>query len=258
MRKGGINLKGKLKDPQHFSVGSWITLGHEGIAEIMCQAGFDWVCVDLEHTTIGIEKAGQLIRVIELAGCAPLIRLSSNDPVQIKRVMDGGAHGIIVPMVNSREDVDKAYRAMQYPPKGKRGVGLARAQGYGKVFEEYRKNLDRSVLIVQIEHKDSIENLEEILTSPEVDGYIVGPYDLSASYGLPGDFAHPEFMNAMAKINEIGKKSLKAGGLHIVEPKPELLVKARKDGMRFVAYSVDIRILEQGCARGMTALKEMQ
>ena len=103
----------------------------------MANVGFDWLVVDLEHSTISIDKAGELIRVIDLAGVSPLIRLSSNDSVQIKRVMDAGAHGIIVPMVNNKEDAQRAVASIHYAPRGNRGVGLSRAQGYGYKFEDY-------------------------------------------------------------------------------------------------------------------------
>lgn len=165
------------------TIGSWITLAHPAIAEIMARAGFDWLTIDLEHSVITIREAEELIRVISLHGVPPLVRLTSNDANQIKRVMDAGAHGVIVPMVNSRADAERAVQALHYPPFGKRGVGLARAQGYGTTFADYRNWLEReAVVIVQIEHIDAVNDLEAILTVPGVNGYIIGPYDL----GLDG------------------------------------------------------------------------
>ncbi len=113
------------------SLGSWITIGHPAVAEIMAAAGFDWLTIDLEHSAMSIERAEELIRVIELSGVKPLVRLSSNNAVQIKRVMDSGAHGVIVPMVKTENEVRKAIAAVHYPPLGDRSVGLARAQKYG-------------------------------------------------------------------------------------------------------------------------------
>ena len=110
------------------SIGSWITLGHPAIAEIMAETGFDWLTVDLEHSTITIREAEDLIRIIELKGVIPLVRLTSNSSEQIKRVMDAGAHGIVVPMVNSVEDAARAVAATRYAPQCIRGVGLARAK----------------------------------------------------------------------------------------------------------------------------------
>jgi len=123
-------LKSKLKNNE-LTVGTWLSLAHPGIAEIMVKAGFDWVTIDLEHSVITFREAEEMIRIIELGGSVPLVRLSANEPTQIKRVMDAGAHGLVVPMVNSRGDVEKAVASVHYPGRGKRGVGLARAQGYG-------------------------------------------------------------------------------------------------------------------------------
>ena len=240
------------------TLGSWITLGHCGIAEIMANAGFDWLVVDLEHSTISIDMAGDLIRTIDLCGVAPLVRLTSNEPNQIKRVMDAGAHGIVVPMVNTPEDALKAVAAVRYAPEGNRGVGLARAQGYGENFQEYLKwQKDQSVVIAQIEHKDALDNLEDILRVPGIDAFIVGPYDLSCSMGIPGEFEHPEFLAAMDLIVGIGKKLDSPAGLHIVEPDNARLERCLQEGYRFLAYSVDIRIISAGVTQGIRTFQEV-
>ena len=130
------SLKERLRKKE-VTIGSWITLGHPSVAEIMAKAGFDWLTVDMEHSAITLHQAQQLIQVIELSGVVPLVRVGENDPNLIKRVMDAGAHGVIVPMVNSKEDAEKAVRSVKYPPRGFRGVGLARAQKYGADFEGF-------------------------------------------------------------------------------------------------------------------------
>ena len=147
-----MNLKKRLMN-RELTIGSWITIGNTVVAEIMARAGYDWLTLDMEHSAITIDIAQDLIRVIELCGVAPLVRVGNNDSTIIKRVMDAGAHGVIVPMVNSRDDAEKAVASVQYPPKGFRGVGLARAQKYGTDFEGYKKwNEKESIVIVQIEH----------------------------------------------------------------------------------------------------------
>jgi 2-keto-3-deoxy-L-rhamnonate aldolase RhmA len=239
-------------------IGTWISMGHPGIAEIMARAGYDWVVVDLEHSVISIEAAADLIRVIDLCGSAPLVRLTSNQPDQIKRVMDAGAHGIIVPMVNTVEDAKQAVDAVRYAPDGSRGVGLARAQGYGSDFKNYLEwQKKESLVIVQIEHKQALEALEEILKVPGVDGLIIGPYDLSCSMGIPGMFEHPDFKKAMDYILETGKKLSVPTGLHIVEPDEDLLAKCVNEGYRFIAYSVDIRILDVVARQGIVKFREL-
>jgi 2-dehydro-3-deoxyglucarate aldolase len=241
------------------TLGSWITLGHPAIAEIMASAGFDWLVIDLEHSVIDLEIAGDLIRTIDLCGVAPLVRLTSNDQNQIKRVMDAGAHGIIVPMVNTPEEALRAVAATRYAPVGSRGVGLARAQGYGANFQNYLKwQSEGPVIIVQIEHKDAVDQLETILKVPGVDGFIVGPYDLSCSMGIAGQFEQAEFVHTIKRIHEIGQQVGSLVGMHIVEPDLQQLEQMVRDGYNFIAYSVDIRLLDIGARQGIARIKEIQ
>lgn len=240
------------------TIGSWITLAHPAIAEIMARAGFDWLTIDLEHSVITIREAEELIRIISLHGVPPLVRLTSNDANQIKRVMDAGAHGVIVPMVNSRADAERAVQAVHYPPFGKRGVGLARAHGYGTTFAEYRTWLEKeAVVIVQIEHIDAVNDLEAILTVPGVNGYIIGPYDLSASMGIPGEFDDPRVVAAIEKVRTTGIALGKPGGLHVVEPDSAKLKDAIGKGFRFLAYSLDTRILDVYSRQGLAECRQL-
>lgn len=238
-------------------LGSWITLGHTGIAEIYARAGFEWLVVDMEHSTMSLDQAGELIRTIDLAGTAPLVRLTSNDINQIKRVMDAGAHGIVVPNVKSSMDAEDAVAATRYGPEGRRGVGLARAQQYGAGFRGYLEwQKDSPVVIVQIEDHSALGRLEEIFAVPGVDGFIVGPYDLSCSMGVPGEFERPEFTTAMQRILDAGLKAGCPAGLHIVEPDTERLRQVIHEGYRFIAYSVDIRMLDVSARVGVQFVKE--
>lgn len=190
--------------------------------------------------------------MIDLCGVMPLVRLSSNDPVQIKRVMDAGAHGIIVPMVNSVAEAEQAISAVRYPSQGIRGVGLARAQGYGSSFDKYLDWVNKeSVVIVQVEHIDAVNNLEAILAVEGVDGFIVGPYDFSGSLGIPGQFDHPRMKEAMEKIISLGAVSGKIPGIHVVEPDIKEFKKRIEEGYLFAAYSVDIRMLDCACREGL-------
>ena len=241
---------------QKLSIGSWITLGHPAIAEIMSSAGFDWLAVDLEHSVITLREAEDLIRVIDLKNVAPLVRLSSNNSEQIKRVMDSGAHGVIVPMVNSKEEAEAAVDAVRYPPRGRRSVGLARAQGYGTRFKEYLDwQKDNALVVVQIEHIDAVDSLESILDVDGVDAYIVGPYDLSGSLGIPGQFGHKEFLRVMDRIRNVGKKLDVPGGVHVVEPDLAQLRECIKQGNRFIAYSLDTRMLDTMCRAGLKTVR---
>jgi len=250
-----INLKQQLKK-DNFTIGSWITIGSTAIAEIMSQAGFDWLTVDMEHSAITIHQARNLIRVIELCGIVPLVRTEENNPICIKRVMDAGAHGVIVPMVNSRNEAEAAVNAVKYPPLGTRGVGLARAQKYGFGFEAYKKWVENdSVVIVQIEHIKAIENLEAILCTPGVDGTFVGPYDLSGSLGCPGEFDRPEVRQALQHYEDTCRRMQKPMGFHVVQPDPVMTMNYREKGYSFVAVGVDMLYLGAKCRNTLDDLK---
>ncbi len=250
-----ISLKEKLHKNE-LTIGSWITLGHPAIAEIMASAGFDWLTIDMEHSAIDLDEAQELMQVIELSGCTPLVRVGDNSPYLIKRVMDAGAGGVIVPMVNSRADAIKAVEAVKYPPTGKRGVGLGRAQGYGLTFEKYKKwVVEESVVIAQIEHIQAVKNLREILAVKGIDGFIVGPYDLSGSLGIPGQFDNVKVKTALAQILKISKKMKKTAGFHVVDPNPDDF-KAKFDaGYRFLAFGLDTLFLGKNCAKLMQEIK---
>ncbi len=248
-------LKDRL-DRRELTIGSWITIGHPSIAEIMATAGFDWLTVDMEHSAITLEQAFSLIQVIELSGIPPLVRVGENDPTAIKRVMDAGAHGVIVPMVNTPEEAKRAVDSVKYPPVGRRGVGLARAQKYGTGFEPYWKwNQEKSVVIVQIEHIRGVENLEAILAVDGVDGFLLGPYDLSGSLGIPGQFEHPRFIEALATLQQKSRNRQALAGYHVVPPEPDRMGEKIRDGYRFLAYSVDFLLLGAACRNDMAAIR---
>ncbi|MDQ7822784.1 MAG: aldolase/citrate lyase family protein [Candidatus Eremiobacteraeota bacterium] len=242
-----IHLKNKLA-AREYSPGSWITLAHTSIAEIMARAGFEWLTVDMEHSAISLPEAQQLIQVIGLCGAVPLVRVGENNSLLIKRVMDAGAGGIIVPMVNSKEDAKRAVASVHYPPSGKRGVGLARAQGYGLDFPAYKAWVDReSIIIVQIEHIDAIKNLEEILATPGVDGSIIGPYDLSGSLGYPGEFERVEVKEALHTYEHICTLMKKPMGFHIVQPDASKVAHYREKNYSFIAVGLDTLYLAEKC-----------
>jgi 2-dehydro-3-deoxyglucarate aldolase len=248
-------IKNNIRN-QKLTFGSWITIGHSSIPEIMSRAGFDWLVIDLEHSVITIEQAQQLIQTIESKGMVPLVRLTENDSALIKRVMDAGAYGVLVPMVKTRKDAKKAINAVKYPPVGTRGVGLARAQGYGKTFTEYNKWVNKeSVVIVQIEHIDAVENIDEILSLDDIDGYIIGPYDLSASLGIPGDLNNEKVIEAEQKVLQVAEKYGKIAGFHVVEPDIDLTLQKIKMGYRFIAESIDFLFLGNHCIETMNTIK---
>ena len=224
-----------------FTLGSWITLGHPSIAEVMCEAGFDWLCVDIEHSQINIDNLLNLIIAIQGKKMKAYVRVGSNDPSTIKRVLDSGADGIIIPQINTLDEAKRAIKNVRYSPMGERGLGLARAQGYGFNLENYLKGKARNIeLIVQIEHYKGIKNLHQILSLEGLDGSFLGPYDLSASIGIPGKFDSKKFKDLVTEYNDVTSKFTKKKGFHIVSKNIEDVTQKKSEGYDFLAFNFDV------------------
>ncbi|MBT9558729.1 MAG: 2,4-dihydroxyhept-2-ene-1,7-dioic acid aldolase [Myxococcales bacterium] len=248
------SLHDRLRDGRP-CLGSWLSLGSPAVAELLCGIGYEFLVVDLEHTTTTLETTEAILRVVELAGVVPLVRLTDHDPALIKRVLDAGAHGIIAPMVTSRADVERLEAAMFYPPRGTRGVGLGRAQAYGGGFRQYVDSFAaRAVLIPQIEHALAAERAHEILSHPAVTAYLIGPYDLSASLGVPGELTHPSVEAAVAAVLSTAKTLGVPAGYHQVEPDPVGLSARIADGYQFLPFGVDFTFLRRAALAGPAAL----
>ena len=256
MKNKSKNIKEDLRSGR-LTVGSWITIGNTSLAEIMARSGFDWLTVDMEHSSITLSQAQQLIQVIDSRGVTPLVRVGANDSNLIKRVMDAGSHGVIVPMVNTKEDAIRAVEAVKYPPDGTRGVGLARAQGYGLEFDKYKDWVNKeSIVVAQIEHIDAVSNLEEILNVKGVDASIIGPYDLSASLGFPGEFDRRQVKEAINAYLNVCVKLNKPAGFHCIPPSARAAEDKMKEGFKFIAFSLDTLFLGEKIKSELTGLKE--
>lgn len=232
------------------TLGAWMQIGHPAVAEIFARRGFDWVCVDLEHGVIGLERMAGLFSAIERLGSVPVARLPANDPVWIHRSLDAGARGLIVPMINTAEGAEAAVREARFPPLGNRGFGYSRANLYGMEFDAYtRRANDEIALVMQIEHKEAIANLEAILAVDGVDGVFIGPYDLSGSMGRVGQMDHPDMVRALETYRSVCRKARKAFGLHIVRPDPPALQKALDEGYTLIALGLDVVFLDESAHR---------
>ena len=233
-------------------VGSWMAMSHPWVADIMGQCGFEFLVVELEHSTIELESLSALFAIIELHGAVPLARLSSNDPVQAKRVLEAGAYGLIFPMVNTAEEARRAVDAVKYPPLGKRGFGLGRAQDFGFGSDDYfRKANDETMVILQIEHIEGVRNIEAILDVEGIDGIFIGPYDLSGSLGIPGKLNDPKVVKARTRALRAARDRGIAPGMHIVHPDAALFRQAVDEGFVFLAYGGDILYLGESCRKAM-------
>ena len=229
---------------KNISLGSWITLGHTSLAEIMADAGFDWLCIDLEHSVIDYSELLQLIMAIQGKGRKAFVRIGENNSRIIKRVLDAGPDGIIVPNVKSVKEAQMAVNSFKYPPIGERGVGLARAQGYGFDFENYRDNKTKELkLIVQIEHINAIKELDLILQTEGIDGTFIGPYDLSGSLGKTGKLNDPKVLSAIDSYLKIAKKYNKLIGFHVVPIDHNLVADKIREGYNFIAFGFDAYFL---------------
>ena len=187
-----------------------------------------------------------LLVAIERRGAVPLVRLASNDPVQCKAVLDSGAAGVIVPMVNSKAEAELAVRSVKYPPAGMRGAAVARAHDYGPGFADYMRSAnDETLVIVQIEHVDAVSRIDEILSVPGIDGTFIGPYDLSASMGLPGQLTHPDVEAAKRRVLDAALARGLAAGIHATDPVTAAadLERSVVAGYRFIALSSDMLLL---------------
>lgn len=256
MFRQALKLKEKFKK-REVTVGTWITLAHTAIAEILCTCPFDWIVIDMEHSVIESSESQQMIQIISLSGKVPLVRLPDQSPTLIKKIMDSGAAGVLIPNVKTAVEAKTAIAAVKYPPIGNRGVGLARAQGYGLKFQSYEHWVNiGSIVILQIEHIIGVKNLSKILEQPGIDGIIIGPYDLSASIGMPGKLDTPK-VNKL--INEVIKIASQKGiilGFHVVQPNIEEVELRIKQGFNFIAYSLDTIILGDTFMKHLKIIKE--
>lgn len=251
-----MSLKQKLKNKE-LTIGSWVTIGHPSVVEVMANAGFEWLVIDIEHTSIDLTMVQILISTIQSKGLKALIRVSKNEEVVIKRVLDMGADGIIVPMITNADDAQKAVDYAKYPPIGKRGVGLFRAQNYGLSFNEYKKWVnDELVIIAQVEHYLAAENIESIITTEGIDGIIIGPYDLSGSLGYPGEYNRSEVKEAINKILLACDKHNIPSGFHVIETDTSKISEKIKQGCTFLAYSLDFLFLLNSSKAGMENIKK--
>ena len=222
-------------------LGTMITLPSPPAAEVLASLGFDWLFVDAEHGPLETaELLGILTAVNGRAAC--LVRVPSCDAVQIAKALDLGADGIIVPQVNTPEQAAAAARFARYPPEGTRGVGLARAHGYGLKFKEYVESANREIaVVVQAEHATAVENIDAIL---------LGPYDLSATLGKMGQVDDPQVVAAIARVTDACRAvgmPLGYFGVNAAAVRPYV-----GRGYTLIVAGVDTTLLA-GAARGLLA-----
>lgn len=215
----------------------WLT--DPTVSEIAGDAGFDFTWIDTEHAALNIETVQEHIRAARGTELAPIVRVPWNDPVLIKPILDIAPAGVIIPMVNTGKEAERAVAACRYPPEGVRGCGVRRGTRYGaEPFDEYLdKSRNDPMIIVQIEHVNAVRNLDEILKVKGIDSICVGPSDLSASMGKLGDPAGKDEVEET--IDLICEKARKAGVAIGSIGAPENLARWRQRGANWLAVMGD-------------------
>lgn len=230
------------------SIGSWLSLGSVLASRFLAKAGFDWLTVDVEHSSVSMETAGLMFGAIADAGCIPLARVPSNRHDHIKRMLDCGAMGVVVPMVMNREEAEAAVAACRYPPRGNRSVGgSAHALNFDATPEEYFAKADDEILIVlQCEHHEAAARADEIFSVPGIDAIFVGPFDLAASMrkadGTPPSAAERAEMHG--RILASCRKHGVPAGIHCGSA--EEAQQHIQDGWQFLAITSELKMMTDG------------
>jgi len=240
-------VKRQLKDGRP-AVGTWLSLGSPLAARFLARSGWDWLTVDTEHNAIGIEAAAACFAAVADAGGIALARVPANRHDHIKRVLDTGAHGVVVPMVNTRQEALDAVSACRYPPIGNRSVGgAAHALNFGATPADYYAKADDEILVVlQCEHIDAVRDFDAVYSVPGIDAVFVGPNDLAASMRAP-DGTPPSpavFDQALADILAGCKRLRVAAGIHTfsgAEAKSRVA-----EGWQFIAVGSELKMMVDG------------
>lgn len=239
------NFREKLRKRERL-FGGWVSYSHPSITETFARVGFDFIAIDMEHSTISIEQAQRIIAASQAEGVPCLPRPVSHSNDYIKPLLESGADGMLIQMVNSPAEVEALIRLVKFPPVGKRSYGVNRAHWYGWDFDEYITSWnDTSVLMIQVESIEAVENIEELLGYDDVDGVMIGPYDISGSLGVPGQTSHPLVMNAARKVIDACGKHGKSVGTQVSEASASGVSELFANGYTFAILGSDLFVLSK-------------
>ena len=230
------SFKTRLKNGETL-VGSIVTLTSTDVAEIMSLVGFDYLWIETEHSPTDFVHVQMMIQAVG-GRCPCLIRIPDNNEVWIKKALDIGCNGIVIPQVKSASEAREAVECCLYPPRGKRSVGISRAHGYGMSFQDYVSTVNEELTIVlQVEHIEGVRNIESIVEVPGIGAILIGPFDLSGSLGLLGQITHPQVQKAIEEIKCHCEKAGVPAGIFAVDAES-----ARgfiEEGFNLIALSMD-------------------
>ncbi len=228
-------------------LGTWMMLPAPANAEMAVHLGFDWLAVDMEHTELSLADLAGVARALKGGGTELFARVKSCDALAIRKALDAGAAGVIVPLVNSAEQAAAAVAAAMYPPQGVRGYAFCRANLWGLRFDEYAREANACAQVfVMIETREAVERIEEILRVPGLTGVFLGPYDLSGSYGVTGQTGHPLVLAACQRVADACRAAGKVAGQHLVTFDKARVAQEIARGYTFIALGIDVSFIAQG------------
>lgn len=238
----------------HLAIGQWISLPSPAVAELVASVGMDWLVIDAEHGPAGWETVEEIVRAMKGTDVTPIVRVPGNDPVFIKKALDRGGYGVVVPMVNTPAHATAAVAAAKFPPDGIRGVAGTRASRYGLDLPDYVARWNEQVLIIcQLETAEAVGNADAIAAAPGVDVLFIGPNDLSASLGIFRQFDHSEYRSAVDRILTAARTHQKVAGI-MASGADDALAQIER-GFRFVSVGSDTRMLAAAVAAAYEKVK---
>jgi 2-keto-3-deoxy-L-rhamnonate aldolase RhmA len=251
-------LKARLRNRERLFAG-WVSYSHPSVTETFARAGFDFMFIDMEHSTISIEQGQRIIAASQSEGvpCIPRPVSHSND--YLKPLLESGADGMLVQMVETPDQVQALIRDVKYPPVGRRTYGVNRAQAYGFDFDEYIHNWNKtSSFMLQIESIKGVENINQLLAFDEVDGVMVGPLDISGSLGVPGQTTHPLVIEASRKVIEACERHGKSCGTQVADVNVASVNALFDLGYNYAILGSDLFVLWKWAAQMQEMMKLMR
>jgi 2-dehydro-3-deoxyglucarate aldolase len=239
-----IQLREKLSSGLA-SIGSWMQIANCEVAEIMSLNNFDWISLDLEHGFFNAEKIPNLVRTLELNKVLPFVRIAKNDFSSLRISLESGIIGIIHANVESASQIEQLIKATIYPPNGTRGLGFSRYNSYGEKLHAHLNRFSKIFNVVMIESDTGVKNLVEIFNVEGIDAVLIGPFDLSLSLGVPGEFDNPLYLEKISYIYKTCNEFSIPCGTHIVDPNLKMLKEEIERGGLFIPYTMDSVLLSK-------------
>jgi len=245
-------LKAKLRKGE-VAFGAWIATGSPNVVDLLRLQPLDWLVFDMEHSPISIETVNHMVQVLNGSPITPLVRVGQVDQALIKLVLDTGCQGVVVPLINTREDAEKTIQFCKYPPMGVRGVAAMKATDYGATLGNYLRTANNeTAIIVQIETPQAVEDVAKIVSVDGVDAAFVGPADLTMTLGLVDNRSDPKVREAMKKVVSACKDAGKAAG--VMAGNLDEAKQAVELGFRFISLGSDLRYLSMGAKSYLTTV----